>query len=270
MIINETERPLTRTSIAQALRHIGVQEGMTLLVHSSLKSFNRWIVGGAEAVVLGLEDALGEDGTLVMPTHSSDLSEPSVWANPPVPQDWWQTIRDETPAFSPDLTVTRGMGQLVECFRKQNGTLRSGHPQVSFAARGPKAAFITAGHSLAFGLGEQSPLAKLYECGAYVLLLGVGHGNNTSLHLAEYRTSYPGKSEITQGAPIAMDGVREWVTFTDININSDDFAELGAAFDAHAGASMKSGFLGDAEVKLMPQRELVDFGISRLASFRKQ
>ncbi|SDW20164.1 aminoglycoside N(3)-acetyltransferase [Paenibacillus sp. CF384] len=270
MVINESELPLTRKSIAAALSQIGVEPGMTLLVHSSLKSFNRWIVGGAEAVVLGLEDAIGEDGTLVMPTHSSDLSDPALWANPPVPQDWWPIIRNEMPAFSPDLTVTSGMGRLVECFRKQNGTLRSGHPQVSFAARGPKAAFITEGHSLEFGLGEHSPLGKLYACGAFVLLLGVGHGNNTSFHLAEYRTSYPGKSEMTQGAPIAVDGVREWVTFPDININSDDFAELGTAFDAHAGGSMKSGFLGDAEIKLMSQRELVDFGIDWLASFRKQ
>ena len=37
--------------------------------------------------------------------------------------------------------------------------------------------------------GEQSPLARLYECNdnGYVLLIGVQHRNNTSLHLAEYR-----------------------------------------------------------------------------------
>ncbi|RAP76065.1 aminoglycoside N(3)-acetyltransferase [Paenibacillus montanisoli] len=270
MIINGSEFPLTRASIARELALLGVTKGMTLLVHSSLNAFNRWIVGAPEAVVLALEDAVGEEGTLVMPAHSSDLSDPALWSNPPVPEAWWQTIRDEMPAFSPDLTVTRGMGLLAECFRRQQGTLRSYHPQVSFTARGPKAQFITGHHSLAYGLGEGSPLARLYECGAYVLLLGTGHANNTSFHLSEYRSDYAGRSEVTLGAPIEADGVRQWVTFPDINVNSDDFDMLGEAFDEELGSTVvRTRRIGDAEVKLLPQRELVDYGVHWLAHYRR-
>ena len=43
---------------------------------------------------------------------------------------WWETIRQEMPAFMPDLTVTREMGIVAETFRKQNGVLRSDHPQI--------------------------------------------------------------------------------------------------------------------------------------------
>ena len=34
-------------------------------------------------------EVLTEDGLLIMPTHSSGLSEPSYWENPPVPESWW-------------------------------------------------------------------------------------------------------------------------------------------------------------------------------------
>ncbi len=88
--------PATVRSLADDLSALGVRPGMTLLVHSSLS----WVCGGAVAVVMALERVLGPEGTLAMPAHSSDLSEPSRWKNPPVPEPWWDVIRrgavDET------------------------------------------------------------------------------------------------------------------------------------------------------------------------------
>ncbi|WNQ11242.1 AAC(3) family N-acetyltransferase [Paenibacillus aurantius] len=269
MKINESSWPVTVSSLASDLRRLGVAAGMTLLVHSSLKSLNRWVIGGPHAVVLALEEALGPGGTLVMPTHSSDLSDPAHWQNPPVPESWWSPIREEMPPFEPDLTPTRAMGAVVECFRKQNGTLRSSHPQVSFAARGPKAAFLTGDHSLPDGLGERSPLARLYEAEGWVLLLGVGHENNTSLHLSEHRTVYPGKKKVAQGAPCLVGGKREWVTYEDLAYDSDDFGALGQAFEEETGL-VRRGTAGDAILRLMPQRDLVDFGVGWMERRRGQ
>lgn len=266
--INDSAWPVTRSWLAAKLTAIGVAQGMTLIVHSSLKSMNRWIVGGASAVVLGLEDAIGEEGTLVMPTHSGDLSDPERWQNPPVPEAWWQLIRDEMPAFQPDVIPTRAMGAVVECFRKQDGTVRSYHPQLSFAARGPQAAYITAEHSLGNGLGEQSPLAKLYELGASVLLFGVDYGNNTSLHLAEYRANYASKETLTNYGPVLVEGRREWVALEEINLNADDFDLLGQAFEEETGC-VKRGQIGDAVIRLIPVRELVDFGVKWMEQNRK-
>lgn len=79
------------------------------------------------------------------------------------------------------------MGVIPETFRKMTDVKRSSHPKYSFSAWGSDAAFITEKHALNFGFGEQSPLARLYELHAKIVLFGVDHNKNTSLHLAEHR-----------------------------------------------------------------------------------
>jgi aminoglycoside 3-N-acetyltransferase len=210
-IINNTRNgPVTLNRIKGDLRRLGVKPSMVLLVHSSLRSLG-WVSGGPVAVILALQEVLGSEGTLVMPTHSSGLTDPKDWRNPPVPERWKETIRQTLPAFHPDLTPARKMGCIPETFRKAPGVVRSNHPHDSFAAWGKEATLITQNHGLDFGLGEESPLARIYDLGGWILLLGVGHETNTSLHLAEFRSEFPSKREIQQGAPILENGIRRWV-----------------------------------------------------------
>lgn len=98
---------VTRSTLAEQLGHLGVTPGETLLVHSSLSSLG-WVNGGAVAVVQGLLDALGPDGTLVVPTQSADLSDPALWHAPPVPPEWWETVRATMPRYDPRTTVPGG------------------------------------------------------------------------------------------------------------------------------------------------------------------
>lgn len=257
--IASVSQPNTVESLCQDLRRLGVRPGMTLLVHSSLSTLG-WVCGGAVGVILALEQALGPEGTLVMPTHSGELSDPALWRHPPVPESWWETIRAAMPPFLPGLTPTRGMGIIPETFRKQDAVLRSDHPQMSFAARGPHAVTVTANHALDFGLGDSSPLARVYDLDGWVLLLGVDHDNNTSLHLAEYRAQYGRKRSSLNGAPILRAGERVWVQFQDIELDISDFPLIGREFEAETGQVLR-GRIGLATALLMPQRALVDYAV---------
>lgn len=262
--IQNVPSPRTRASLAADLSALGLSRGMIVIVHSSLRSLG-WVNGGSIAVVQALMDVLTPAGTLVMPAHSGDLSDPAYWQNPPVPDTWWSIIRDTMPAFEAPVTPTRGMGRIVETFRTWPGVWRSSHPQVSFAAWGQHAELITANHALDFSLGEQSPLARLYDLDGFVLLLGVGYGHNTSFHLGEYRT--PGGKRLVQGAPMIENGRRVWKTINDIEWDADSFEALGADFEqTHP---VRVGLVGSATARLFSQRAAVDFAAKWIGAQRQ-
>ncbi len=261
-----TDFPATQPSLAADLAALGVQPGMVLLLHSSLKLLG-WVNGGAVAVILALEQVLGAEGTLVMPTHTADNSDPANWENPPVPESWWQTIRETMPAFDTALTPTYYMGVIPETFRKQTGVLRSDHPDASFAAWGKHARAITDKHALPLVFGDQSPLARIYELDGWVLLLGVGHGNNTSLHLAEVRARIPHPT-YRRGAAMRVDGLRQWVNWEDLVWNDEDFVALGADFARETGLQ-RAGKIAHADALLLPQRPLIDYAILWLEQHRR-
>jgi aminoglycoside 3-N-acetyltransferase len=252
--IEKSPHPFTRDLLVQDLTGMGMQPGMVLLVHSSLSKIG-YVPGGPVAVIQALQEVLTPTGTLVMPSHSSDYSDPTGWQNPPVPAEWQAIVRDHIPAFDPALTPTRMMGAIPELFRTWPDVLRSNHPQVSFAAWGQHAAHITADHSLTFGMGDNSPLARIYELDGHVLLLGVGHANNSSLHLGEYRAGT--RPVVKVGAPIIENGRRLWRQYQDIDYDDDPFPQIGAALDGTGAVTI--GQVGLAECRLFSQRTAVDF-----------
>lgn len=100
-----------------------------------------------------------------------------------------------------------------------------------------------------------------------MLLLGVGHGRDTSVHLAEHRAEWPGKRLCPQGAPSRRDRVRHWVTYDDRQPDDRDFADLGEAF-CRAGHE-RVGRVGHAHGRLFAQRAIVGFAVRWLGSHRR-
>ena len=94
-----------------------------------------------------------------------------------------------------------------------------------------------------------------------------GHDRSTSLHLAEYRASFPSKEQETNGAPVRVDGKRQWVEVCGLDLNDDDFATIGAAFVGETD-DVRIGKIAQADALLMPQRALVDFAVDWMEANR--
>ncbi|MFI5935877.1 aminoglycoside N(3)-acetyltransferase [Actinoplanes sp. NPDC051494] len=256
--------PHTTGTLSGDLRALGLSAGDTVLLHSSKSSIG-YVAGGVQAILQAFLDVLGEAGTLVVPTHTPDNSDPADWSNPPVPEAWRTIIRDQGPGFDPERTPSRWMGVLPETVRTWPGTIRTGHPHVSFAALGARAAEVTATHPLEDGFGEKSPLGAVYRLDGKVLLLGCGYGSNTSLHLAEARQDQPPTT--TFGSSVrGPDGTGHWTTWTGLRTDTSDFETLGADYDATG--IPRRGRVGNAPTRLMSQRDLVHYATDWMRTHR--
>lgn len=155
------------------LEALGVEPGMNLMVHSSLRAIGP-VEGGAEAVLEVLLRAIGPGGTLMMPTVSG-------------------SVRPDQPVFHPDHTPST-VGYLTNLFRVQPGVLRSRHPVHSIAAGGPRAGFFTGGHSEAnTPWSPETPFGRMMrddDCA--LLFLGVGLNYNSCFHALEIEARLPG------------------------------------------------------------------------------
>src|SRR3954471_17749092 len=149
--VARSRAPVKRASLGADLVRLGVRRGSVLLVHTSMSALG-WVCGGAQTVVEALLDAVGKEGTLVVPTHTNGNSAPADWENPPVPEAWWPVVREHLPAFDPARSPSV-LGAVPELVRSWPGARRSDHPQYSFAAVGPTAERVCAGHRLHSGLG---------------------------------------------------------------------------------------------------------------------
>ncbi len=263
-IVEKTARPITFDVLVEGLRSLGLAIDANVLVHASLSKIG-WIPGGAQTLIEALLEVVGSGGTVVMPTFSTDLTDPKDWHNPPVPEKWWTIVRDNLPAYDPLKTPTRGVGIVSECFRSWPGAIRSKHPHTSFAARGANAELITNTHALASPLGGQSPLAILYNLDASVLFLGTGFATNSCFHLAE--DNIPNMPLSAEGAPLMNNGGREWVRFHDNKYDSSDFEECGAAFES--SENPKRGKIGSASCYIFSIRSAVQFARTWLPHNRK-
>lgn len=263
-IIQKSKLPVIKEQIVEDLRKLGLKAGDVVLVHSAVSKIG-WVVGKQVTVIEALLEVLGEEGTLVMPSFSGDSSDPINWKNPPVPENWIEIIHNHMPAFDARTTPTRGMGCIADAYWHYPGVKRSNHPHVSFSARGKLRDMLISEHPLTPGFGKQSPLYKLYENDAKVLLLGVSYGNCTCIHLAEMLQEKPRMEH--NGAPVLVDNKRQWVAFDEIAYDDSDFEQVGSDFEKEH--SVTKGNIGLAPSILLNMREITDFSVTWIKNNRK-
>ena len=249
---------ILKKDITDALHDMGLVRGQSLMVHTSLGSLG-FVCGGPQVIIEALLETVGEEGTLMMPTQSWKNLDPKTGVHWEEPEEWWQAIRDNWPAYDKRITPTNTMGAVAEMFRSWPGAIRSDHPARSVAAWGRYADYLTRDHDLSDIFGDSSPVGKLYELDGWVLLIGVDYDKNTSLHLADVRAEYPGKHNCTEHSAVMEDGKRVWKAYETLYVDGEDFKRIGKAFEeSHTVAKTQ---LGDAVLRFMKQRELVDFAV---------
>jgi aminoglycoside 3-N-acetyltransferase len=159
---------VNRPSLTAQLRSLGVQPGGVLLVHTSFRAV-RPVEGGPTGLIQALREALGLWGTLVMPSWGSD---------------------DEQPFDTGVTPAAADLGIVADTFWRLSGVVRSRH-SFAFAAVGPEAERITADPLPLPPHQPASPVGRVHDLDGQVLLLGVGHDANTTLHLAELVAGVP-------------------------------------------------------------------------------
>jgi aminoglycoside 3-N-acetyltransferase len=266
-VVLQTGEFISKETIKEHLGNAGIGKGDRIIVHTSLKKVG-WISGGEQAFVEALLEIVTADGTVVMPSQSSDNSDPRHWMMPPVPEEWHEPIRRTMPAYDPHLSHLRGMGKVPECLHRHPETVRSPHPAHSFIAWGRDAAEWMRDHPLEDSFGEGSPLGKMHGSGMKILLIGTGYDSCTALHLSEYRA--PGLETYRDGASMLVDGERKWVEYDMADLESDDFPPLGMAFEREHPEAVTRCKIGQADTRVIDMDTLVDFGTEWITKWREK
>lgn len=237
-----------------------------VLVHASLRAISQPACDAA-TLLAAIRAVLGAGTTVVVPAQTT-LNSTTSGAFREATRGMTAAQRDAYVAtmrgFRPTDPGQRN-GAFAEYVRTLPGAVRSGHPQASFAAIGPRAAEYLAVHDLDCHLGERSPLGALYRANAGTLLIGVGYEKCTSLHLAEYRTDPPGPRQAHRCFS-ERDGRRIQHDFDALFLDDSDFDRLGA--DLARRPFAVSGRLLAGTFSYVPIRAAVDFAVEWLTVHR--
>lgn len=228
--------PSSSKTLIQNLLALGIKPGGVLLVHTAFSKIKP-IEGGPLGLISALRSALGSDGTLVMPSMSYDDDH----------------VFDKTKSHCSE------MGIVADTFWRLPGVLRSDNNH-AFAAVGRQAEKIVAPHPIDVPHGLASPVGRVYELDGQVLLLGVDHGSNTTVHLCENLAGvrYRRDKYIT----VLKDGQPTRFDYREIDHCCQNFALVDGWLDEKQ--NQRHGRIGNGETRLMRSRDIVNVVTSHL------
>jgi aminoglycoside 3-N-acetyltransferase len=227
---------LTKNQVIQQLGELGVERGGVLLVHAAFSRIAP-VEGGPHGLMDALLAALGEQGTLVMPSMADD---------------------DDAPFDRPTMPC-RAVGVLADSFWRMPGVLRSDSPH-AFAAIGPHAERITMPHPVNVPHGLNSPPGRVYELGGQVLLLGVGHDADTTIHVAENIAGV--RYRQPKHATVMADGRPKRYEYGETDHCCENFRLLDDWLEAEG--RQRRGRVGQAPARLARSRDIVSAALERL------
>ena len=229
---------LSISTIKQQLHSLGVQPGQTLQVHTAFSKVGP-VEDGPAGLIEALQAALGNLGTLVMPSMTDD---------------------DDSP-FDIQATPCPGMGVTTDTFWRLPDVLRSDSPH-AFAASGPLAGRITASHPLALPHGPDSPVGRVHALEGQVLLLGVGHESNTAVHLGEYlaRVRYRRRKYVT----VLQDGLPCRLEYDEIDHCCEKFNLLDSWLSEEK--LQRGSVVGHSEARLAAAQAVVKVVVEQLTT----
>lgn len=237
------QSPVTTAQLVTDLAQLGLQEGTTVLVHSSLSQLGN-VEGGADAVIDALVEVVGSAGTVLFPTLTG--TERDGPQDPPVV----------------DVRSTGcWTGRIPETARRREGARRSLHPTHSIAALGLAADRYVTGHETGqTPCDEASPYARLIGESGFILLLGgVTQESNTTLHCLEELAQVPYhlQPDITTGIVIDPSGNKHRVR-NRLHLWGWERDFLKVTGPLNGAGAMQSGQVGQSPSHLVSARILAD------------
>ncbi len=237
---------LSGADLEAGIRALGISRRTPVVVHASLSALGR-VAGGAPAVIAALRSRFG---SLIMPAFTyKTMVIPE--AGPPRNGLVYGGGRDRNRMavfYRHTTPVDRLIGAIPEALRRHPGSARSGHPVLSFTGLG--AAAYLACQTYPHPLG---PLEALAGSGGWVLLWGVGHTANTSLHLAERQAGRPAyvRWALTPG------GARRCESFPGCSLGFDSLAPDLAPITRRVR-------IGRGWVQGLPMGEMIDIAAEKM------
>ncbi len=249
------------------LKALGVRQGDLLMVHASLRRLglarSAGVEDGATLLLDALDEAVGEDGTLLM-VLGSQYAQDHVNGHPA--QARAALLEGTLPFDALNAPVLEEVGHLAEAFRQRAGTKVSHNPSGRFGARGHKAQALLQAQPWNDYYGPGSPLEKLVAWGGRILRLGANPDTVTALHYAEYLADLPHKRRTRWDYLLASPegpkhvfieclddakGIADWE-------GDDYFAEITRTYlrERPHGA----GKVGQADSQLIDAADMVGFG----------
>ncbi len=226
--------------LTDQLRALGVAAGDVVVVHTAFSEVRA--DGGPDAVIEALIEAVGPQGTIVMPS--------------------WTDEDDEV--FDPQTDdVTDDLGVVADTFWRRPDVARGNHP-FAVAAWGKHAGHIAGAPFLVPPHAPDSGIARAHDLDAKVLLLGVTHHANTTIHLAELLADVPYR--VPNHITVVVDGRVERIDYGENDHCCEGFEQVGDWLDARG--LQRTGPFAHGTARLLRARDVTATVADELADDR--